>query len=95
MGFWILVEFCLFNQRQIISPTCLVAPIIEVGFTALSVEIITKRCTLLATERSAMICVPNTLFRIASTGEIAFHHGRRTPVADTLDRPPLEHRLTA
>ena len=46
----------------------LVAPITEVGFTALSEEIMTKRPTPAATEASAIDLVPNTLLVTAWAG---------------------------
>ena len=54
---------------MIISQHRLEAPITLVGFTALSVEIITNFCTLWNCARLATLKVPTTLFLIASIGE--------------------------
>ena len=45
------------------------APITLVGFTALSVETITKRFTPYSTDKSATFLVPNTLANIACGGK--------------------------
>ena len=53
---------------MIISQIRLLAPMIFVGFTALSVEIMTNRRTPLIAAAWAVLKVPKTLFLIASVG---------------------------
>ena len=66
------LEFSICSLRKsdctYISAIRLLAPMILVGLTALSVEIITKRSTLYLTAISAMFLVPNTFACMASPG---------------------------
>ena len=62
---------CLPIVWIIISQIRFEAPIILVGLTALSVEICTKRLVLKRSAALATFKVPNTLFLIASLGEVS------------------------
>ncbi len=56
------------RSRTTSSATRFVAPMTELGFTALSVEMRTKRRAPQAWAIRATFCVPNTLFFTASSG---------------------------
>ena len=55
-------------SRSTISAMRLVAPITELGRTALSVEMSTRRSAPTASAMRATFCVPKTLFFTASSG---------------------------